>query len=148
MSSSGLSNGNRIIKRLWRLNRNIMQKIIIKLMMDLKNGVFQIRRNRSWNSRMRRRRNNIIKGKGRSTRQRNRIFNRWSGIRNGSFVRKNRFMKGDIPCNEDRMRRQIKNFISFDIKWITKEDTPSRPRIKLSSGCCNSGCKTLTTKDP
>ena len=40
------------------------------------------------------------------------------------------------------------NFIPLDIKGITNEDTPPRPRIKFSPSGSNGGSKALTTKHP
>ena len=54
----------------------------------------------------------------------------------------------NIPTDEGNMSVKIKNFITFDIKRITNEYTPPRPRIKFGPSIGNSGCKTLTSKNP
>ena len=50
-----------------------------------------------------------------------------------SLVRKNYFMKCDISREEDSTRLKVKQFVVFDIKGITNENTFSSPWRKFVS---------------
>ena len=46
-------------------------------------------------------------------------------------------MKGDIPRNENGVRMQIIEFITFDIERVSKKYTFSSSRREFSSGLSN-----------
>ena len=56
-------------------------------------------------------------------------------------------MKGDIPRNENGVRMQIIEFITFDIEKVSKKYTFSSFRREFSSGLSNCWGKTQTSKD-